>query len=162
MDNKDFEIDFTDLFDNDIVSASSDLDMEKNKSIVLYAYVSEQTAKQLFKYFSFKQIWASKMKSMNENIISVPLDLYEYKEVAKALAPEVNRILIAFNINTDIEQIYDELNPFSNIKKTDRQIYLQRKKCEYNSKEYIKYTVRDARLVLGIQIKNWSILQSLV
>ena len=154
MDIKDFEIDFTDLFDNDIVSVSSELDMEKNKSMILYAYVSEQTAKQLFKYFSFKQIWTSRMNSISENSISVPLDLYEYKEIAKALAPEVNKILVAFNINTDIEQIYDELNPFSNIKKTDRQVYLQRKKCEYNSKEYIKYTVRDARLVLGIQIKN--------
>ena len=61
----------------------------------------------LFKYYvGLRLNITSKYK--NSNPLQVPITLYETPYIAKLHAAQNNNQLVAFNINTNTENIYDE------------------------------------------------------
>ena len=144
------DIDFSLALPDDIIPNTYKLDME-NKSLVLYTYVSKQTANELLKYYAIKEIKPNELAKYN-NPWQLPLTFYEYKEIAKALAPKANTVLVAAQVNISIPQIFDEMNPFNKLKVTDYNVFMLRQKEKYNSREYIKYTVKNIDVIDKIQL----------
>ena len=148
---RDFDIDFSLLFDDNIIATKSN--GESSKQMFLYAYVDNNTAKELFQYYARKMIYPDIIEEYH-NPIQLPITLYEYPEIAKVLAPKSNTVLARFDVDISIEQIYDRFNPFTKLKSTDINIFIIREKDKYNSKEYIKYTIKNNKVIKNIQMKR--------
>ena len=147
------DVDFTVLYGDDIMSA--DEKEKESKDMILYTYISDKVANELFKYYATLSIRPNEIKKRNiENPIQLPLEVYENPDIAKALSPKSCKHLLKLDIKTDIQQIYDEFNPFSKVKEHNENVYLLRKKNKYNNtnREFISYIIKDTRLILGIQI----------
>lgn len=150
---KEFDIDFSLLLDDDIIATKSD--RENQKQMFLYVYVDNNTAKELFQYYARKMIYPDKIEEYH-NPIQLPITLYEYPEIARVLAPKSNKVLARFDVDISIEQIYDRFNPFTKLKSTDTNIFIIREKDKYSSKEYIKYIIKNKKVIKNIQMKSSS------
>lgn len=151
----------TSNFQGDILFPSV-VNEENNSQMILYAYVDNQLAQNLFKYYvGLKINITSKFKKLNP--LQVPLTLYETPEIAKYMTTKSNQQLIAFSINAGNADVYDEFNIGLRIKMKESNItvdtyksksVLWREKKTYNKFNYIEYTVRDKCIIHEIQLRD--------
>ncbi len=140
----------------------NDITKEKN-NMILYAFLSENHAKKLFKYYLGLRLDARKIYK-TANPLQIPITLYESPKMAKLMSVQSNEQLVAFSINNHNFKVYDEFNIFlkEDIKNSGMQIeeykknsVLWREKRKYNNLEYIEYTIRSKDIVTEIQLQDF-------
>ena len=141
------DIDFTVLFDDDIIPTITSLSQEDTK-LILYTSIDDKKADDLLKYYALATICPTRLANKNiQNPLRLPIEFYEYPDIAKALAPEQNKRILKVEVNMSIPQIYDEFNPFSKVKEHDQNVFIIRKKSKYNNSGFISYTLRNSNVI---------------
>lgn len=142
---------------------TSEFDERSAEHMILYAYMDNQTAQRLFKYFVGTRFNVTE-DYRNQNPLQVPITLYETRENAKILATPTNNQLVAFSISNNAGWLYDEfdLSLKNRIKSLNvtmeqykKQAVIWREKKKHNSFEYIAYTIRNKNTIQEIQLQDW-------
>ena len=155
-------MDFTSNLLNDELFIS-DFDKEDTPKMILYAFLDNKTAMSLFKYYIGLGLNITS-KYKNSNPLQVPITLYETPYIAKLHAAQNNSQLVAFNINTNTENIYDEFNIGLHTKlkqlkisidEYKSKVTLLREEKSHNKYKYIAYTLKDKAIIKEIQLQDY-------
>ena len=140
----------------------SEFDEGSVDHMVLYAYMDNQTAQKLFKYFVGVRFNVTE-NYRKQNPLQVPITLYDTRENAKILATPTNNQLVAFSINIKAGWMYDEFDlSLKNrikslnvpVEKYKEQAVIWREKRKHNNLEYIAYTIRNKNNIQEIQLQD--------
>lgn len=154
---------FTSNLNNDRLFVS-EFDTEETPQMVLYAFMDNQAAMDLFKYYvGLRLNITSKYKKLNP--LQVPITLYETPYIAKLHAVQNNNQLVAFDINKTNQSIYDEFDIGLQVKIKQAGMTLEEYKSKasllrelksHNKHKYIAYTLKDKSLIKEIQLQDYN------
>lgn len=129
----------------------------------LFTYLDVQTARNLYHYLYGLQF--NETKNYIDNIpLQLPIKMYEYPNIAKKMAIQSNIQLVAFNIITTREVVYDvfDIGLMQKYKENrlsldthKNKFVLARELKKYNNSNqhlYIEYTVFNKKIIKGVKL----------